>query len=160
MFFSVVIICSRNTLYNAANCQVLPHIFQDLLFKPCVAAASCLLNTVVQVAKWDSRPSFLKTFLLRDKFLVSRKHLQNKSNRPESKRASENSKSRAERRRESRGRAGVSTEQIFGLIDHDHVHRLMNVVTEIVWHWTLPYNPVIYNPRCKSGSVITNLFIL
>lgn len=56
--------------------HVLPHIFEDIFFNTYLAAESCLLNTVVQVAEGDSGPSFLEILLNTTNDLFLLRHLQ------------------------------------------------------------------------------------
>lgn len=43
--------------------HILPHIFEDVFFRTSPAAEPLLLNTVMQIAECDSRPSFLERLL-------------------------------------------------------------------------------------------------
>lgn len=43
--------------------HILPHIFEDVFFRTSPAAEPLLLNTVMQIAVCDSRPSFLERLL-------------------------------------------------------------------------------------------------
>lgn len=62
-----------------SNHHVLPHIFKDVFSRTCLAAESRLLNTVVQIAECESRPSFLEILLKAANALLPLGHLQKAS---------------------------------------------------------------------------------
>lgn len=67
------------TGYNGiGEYHILPHIFEDVLFRTSLAAEPPLLNTIAQVAEGDSRPSLLEILLDVETNLLRLRHLQRK----------------------------------------------------------------------------------
>ena len=65
------------TRYNGTDeYHILPHIFEDVLFRASLAAEPPLLNDIAQVAEGDSRPSLLEILLDVTTNLLILRHLQ------------------------------------------------------------------------------------